>query len=183
MSTPGDHTLNSETDEMDVVDQELVGRVPAVLLNGKATKESSKSAPTIEPKKMHSHLKSSAFGYSSDEEDSNEAGDEDFNSPQGSAQVPTKVKQENGMSSLHTPGVTSSIPYSQHPCTSSVHSLPNSIIASNKQRGNQLVQALKDITRFKSNSDFGTDFSADFKQSLQTSVVGIHESKYFTTTH
>ena len=41
------------------------------------------------------------------------------------------------------------------------------------------MQDLKDITRFKSTSVFGTDFSADSKPSLQRltdSIVGIHES-------
>ena len=60
-----------------------------------------------------------------------------------------------------------------------LHSLPNSIIDSNMHHGNQLVQDLKDITRFKSTSVFGTDFSANSKPSLQRlidSIVGIHES-------
>ena len=132
----------------------------------------------LDLRKTHSHLKSSAFGYSSDDEDSDEASDEDFNSPLGSAQVPTKVKQENGLSSLHTLGATSSIPYSQCSCTSPVHSLPNSVIDNNMQCGNQLVQDLKDITRFKSTSVFGTDFSADSKclQRLTDRIVGIYES-------
>ena len=181
MSMPRGDALNSVTDEMDVVDQELaefwqfclmvkpLKNYPKVHLHGLP----------LDLRKTHSHLKSSAFGYSLDDEDSDEAGDEDFNSPLGSAQVPTKIKQENGLSSLHTPGATSSIPYSQCPCTSPVHSLPNSIIDSNKQRGNQLVQDLKDITRFKSTSVFGTDFSANSKPRLHRltgSIVGIHES-------
>ena len=181
MSTPRDDTLDSDIDEMDVVDQELA-EFQQFCLMVKPLKNHPRvhlHGLPLDLRKTHSHLKSSAFKYCSDEEDSDEAGDEDYNSPQGSGQVPTKLKQENGMSSLHTPGATSSIPYSQRPCTSSVHSLPNSVIDSSKQRGNQLVQGLKDITRFKLNSDFGTDFSADSQHSLQRltdGIVGIHES-------
>ena len=146
MSTPRDDALNFETDKLDVVDQELaefrqfclmikpLKNCPKVHLHGLP----------LDLRKTYSHLKTSALGYNSDNEDSDEAGDENFNSPLGSAQVSTKVKQENGMSSVHTPGATSSIPYSQCPCTSPVQSLPNSIINSNKHRGNQLVQDLKD---------------------------------------
>ena len=181
MSTPSNDIPDSDTDEMDVVDQELA-EFQQFCSMVKPLKNLSKvhlHGLPLDLRKTHSHLKSTACGYCLDEEDSAKAGDEDYNSPQGSGQVPITVKQENGMSSLHTPGATSSIPYSQRPCALSVHSLPNSVIDRNKQRGNQLVQGLKDITRFKSNSDFGTEFSADSHHSLQRltdSIVGMHES-------
>ena len=120
--------------------------------------------------KANSQLKPPSFRYSSDEEDSDEAGDEDFHNPYGFEQVPTKIKQEPGTytSSLNTPEATSSTPYSHCQYTSSVHSLNNNIIDSNKQQGNQLVQDLEDITEFKSTSDFDTVIFADSTQSLQS---------------
>ena len=82
MSMPTDDAFNSETDEMDVVDQELaefrqfslmvqpLKNHPKVHLHGLQ----------LDLRKTHSHLKSSAPGYSSADEDSDEAGDEVFNS-------------------------------------------------------------------------------------------------------
>ena len=58
----------------------------------------------LDLRKKHSQMQPSAFGYTLDGEDSDEAGHEDFNYPQGFEQVPTKVKQENGMSNLNTQG-------------------------------------------------------------------------------
>ena len=87
VSMPRDDALDSETDKMDVVDQELaefwqfclmvkpLQNRPKVHLHGLP----------LDLRKTHSHLKSSAFGYSLDGEDSDEAGDEDFNSPLGYA--------------------------------------------------------------------------------------------------
>ena len=71
----------------------------------------------LDLRRTHSHLKSSVFGYHSDEEDSNEAGDEDYNSPQGSGQVPTKIKQENSISRLTV--VSREAKKKQHACASS----------------------------------------------------------------
>ena len=130
VSMPRDDALDSETDEMDVVDQERAEFRQFCLMVKPPKNRPKVHLLPLDLRKMRSHLKSLAFGYSLDDEDSDEAGDEDINSPLGSAQVPTKVKQESSMSSLHTPGATSSIPYSQCPCTSSVHSLPYSNILS-----------------------------------------------------
>ena len=91
MSTPRDDALDSETDVMNVyvVDQELA-KFQQFCLMVKPLQNRPKMhlhGLPLDLRKTHSHLKSSAFGYSSDGDD------KDFNSPLGSAQAPTKYNK------------------------------------------------------------------------------------------